>query len=388
MCTVNGIRTARWTLFACALLWISRGGAEAHPVAQGGLIVTISPIQLTVRATVSLEEVLVASAYGPDSARTTSPAEAAERHGAYLLEHLRISADGRRLQGRVDSPDVQKHVPPKFVYEFAYALDRPASEFRFEEDVLNEFEFAPGNRWEASYIVQINEEGRAAREGLLLTSRQPLVFPRENRSTVSSAAPRLDRWQVLRDYFHHGLLHILTGYDHLLFITALVLSVRGLWELVKVVTAFTLAHSITLALSAFDLFRLPPSVVEPVIAASIIFVAVQNVFWPERTRDWTRLAVAFFFGLFHGLGFAGGLLEAMQGMSSNALVLAILGFSVGVEVGHQVVVLPTFCALKLARGWRLGPNQNEARTLLISRYASAAISVAGMVYFGAALRWW
>jgi len=166
------------------------------------------------------------------------------------------------------------------------------------------------------------------------------------------------------------------------------LSVRSLWELAKVITAFTLAHSITLALSAFDLFRLPPPVVEPVIAASIIFVSFQNVFWPERTRGWTRLAVAFFFGLFHGLGFAGALLEAMQGMSSNALVLAILGFSAGVEVGHQVVVLPTFCALKLARGWRRVADQNEARTLRISRWASAAISLAGMVYLGAALRWW
>lgn len=381
-------------LCACALLWVLRSSTEAHPVAQGGLIVTISPTQLTVRASVSLEEVLVASAYGPDSARAKSQVEDAERHGVYLLEHLRISAGGGRLEGRIvgrDSPrrvqDVPKHLPPKFVYEFVYAMDKPASEFRFEEDVLNEFEFAPGNRWEASYIVQINEEGHAAREGLLLTSRQPLVFARENQSS-SSAAPRLDRWQVFRDYVHHGLLHILTGYDHLLFVTALVLSVRSLWELVKVITAFTLAHSITLALSAFDLFRLPAPVVEPVIAASIIFVALQNVFWPERTRDWTRLAVAFFFGLFHGLGFAGGLLEAMQGMSSNALVLAILGFSAGVEVGHQVAVLPTFCALKLARGWRRDPLQNEARTLLISRCASAAISLAGMVYLGAALRWW
>ena len=193
---------------------------------------------------------------------------------------------------------------------------------------------------------------------------------------------------MLLDYFHHGLLHILTGYDHLLFVTALVLSVRSLWELVKVITAFTLAHSITLALSAFDLFRLPSPIVEPMIAGSIIFVALQNVFWPERTRDWTRLAVAFFFGLFHGLGFAGALLEAMQGMSSNALLLAILGFSGGVEVGHQVVVFPTFAVLKLARGRRRGPLQNEARTLLISRCASAAISLAGMVYLGAALRWW
>jgi hydrogenase/urease accessory protein HupE len=391
MFTADGIGPARWPLFACALLWVLRIGAAAHPVAQGGLIVTISPNQLTVRATISLEEVLVVSAYGAESARAKSPAEAAERHGPYLLEHLRVFADGRRLTGRNlprQVQDVEKHVPPKFVYEFAYALEKPVSEFRFEEDVLNEFEFAPGNRWEASYIVQINEEGHASREGLLLSSRGPLVFTQENLSASASAAPRLDRWQVLRDYFRHGLLHILTGYDHLLFVTALVLSVRSLWELAKVITAFTLAHSITLALSAFDLFRLPSPVVEPVIAGSIVFVALQNVFWPERTRDWTRLVVAFFFGLFHGLGFAGALLEAMQGMSSNALVLAILGFSAGVEVGHQIVVLPTFCALKLAGGWRRNPTAAEARALLISRWGSAAISLAGTVYLGAALRWW
>lgn len=387
---VSALGMARWILGAGAFLWISQRAAEAHPVAQGGLIVTISPSQLTVRATVSMEEVLVASAYGPESARAKSPEEAAQRHGAYLLEHLRISADGRRLPGRSiqSTPSGSDEKSRRFVYEFAYVLHKPASEFRFEEDVLNEFEFAPGNRWEASYIIQITEEGHPPREGLLLTSRQPLVFARENFLALASAPPRLDRGQVLRDYFHHGLLHILTGYDHLLFVAALVLGVRGLWELVKVITAFTLAHSITLALSAFDLFRLPSPVVEPVIAASIILVALQNVFWPERTRDWTRLAVAFFFGLFHGLGFAGGLLEAMQGMSSNALVLAILGFSAGVEVGHQIVVLPTFCALKLARGWRRPPSQSELRTLLIRRWASAAISLAGMVYLGAALRWW
>jgi hydrogenase/urease accessory protein HupE len=376
---------ARWILLACALLWISRVGAEAHPVAQGGLIVTISPGQLNVRATVSLEEVLVASAYGPESTRAKSPAEAAKGHGPYLLEHLRISADGQRLGGRmIDSREVEEK-PKRFAYEFAYTLDKPVSEFRFEEDVLNEFEFAPGNRWEASYIVQISEQGHAVREGLLLSSRQPLVFVREQ-SASASAPPRLDRWQVLRDYFRHGLLHILTGYDHLLFVTALVLSVRSLWELAKVITAFTLAHSITLALSAFDLFRLPAQIVEPVIAASIIFVALQNVFWPERTRDWTRLAVAFFFGLFHGLGFAGGLLQAMQGMSSRALLLALLGFSAGVEAGHQVVVLPTFCALKLARRRVRDSAQSEARMLLISRWGSAAISLAGMVYLAAALR--
>src|SRR2546423_1865548 len=234
MSTANGNRAVRWIPLTCAFLWILRACAEAHPVSQGGLIVTISSRELSVRATVSLEEVLVASAYGPESGLASSPAEAAARHGPYLLEHLRIQGDGRRLQGRLiqslnSGTDKKSH---RFVYDFVYPLEKPASEFRFEEDALNEFEFAPGNRWEASYIVQITEEGLAAREGLLLTSRQPLVFRRENPATFSMTMARVDRWQVIRDYFRHGLLHILTGYDHLLFVAALVLAVRSFWGLV------------------------------------------------------------------------------------------------------------------------------------------------------------
>jgi hydrogenase/urease accessory protein HupE len=384
------IRVPCGPLLAALFVWIFSGAATAHPVAQGGMVVMISPNQLTTRITVSPEEVLVASAYGRNSARAKSPSEAAKEYGGYLLEHVQVLADGQPLHGqltREDSSQTEQGAL-RFVYQFVYPLANPASKFRFEENVLNEFEFAPGNRWEASYVVQITEEGQSAHESLLLTSRQPLVFLRETPSSQTGAAPHLDRARVLRDYFRHGLLHILTGYDHLLFVTALVLSVRSLWELVKVVTAFTLAHSITLALSAFDLFRLPSSVVEPMIAVSIIFVALQNIFWPERTRGGARLAVAFFFGLFHGLGFAGGLLNAMQGMSSNGLVLAILGFSAGVEAGHQVVVLPTFCALKFARGWQHSGTDREARALLLSRWGSGAISLAGMVYLGAALRWW
>jgi hypothetical protein len=386
--------TAQRPAIGCCLfsfiLCLVPGLAKAHPVAQGAMVVAISPGQVMVRAIVTLEEVLVADAYGPESSRVKSQAEAAQRHGAYLLKHLRLSADGRRLEGeRVESvPPNLPGQPGRFVYQFIYRLSTPASEFRFEEDVLNEFEFAPGNRWEASYIVQISEEERPPREGLLLTSRQPVVYVRQNQSAPVGAAPRLDRGQVLRDYFQHGLLHILTGYDHLLFVSALVLSVRSLWELAKVVTAFTLAHSITLALSAFDVLRLSSLVVEPAIAASIVFVALQNALWPKKTHGWTRLAVAFFFGLFHGLGFAGGLLEAMQGMSSHGLVFALVGFSAGVEVGHQIVVLPTFCALKIARGWRSAGAAREARTLLWSRFASGAISLAGLVYFASAVRRW
>jgi hypothetical protein len=191
---------------------------------------------------------------------------------------------------------------------------------------------------------------------------------------------------VFRDYVRNGIMHILTGYDHLLFITALVLGAVTFWDLIKVVSAFTLAHSITLALSVLNIMRLQGRIVEPIIAASIVFVAVQNIFWPERRCGTGRLLIAFCFGLFHGLGFAGGLLQVMQGMSGLAVGMAVVAFSFGVELGHQMVVLPTFAGLKLARQVRVDAAGRDRLTLGALRYGSACISVAGLFYLVAALR--
>jgi hypothetical protein len=99
---------------------------------------------------------------------------------------------------------------------------------------------------------------------------------------------------LFKAFFYQGIHHILTGYDHLLFISALVLAATTFWDLLKVVTAFTIAHTITLSLAAFNLVSLPQGVVEPFISASIVFVALQNVFWPSRARGWSRRGAAFF----------------------------------------------------------------------------------------------
>jgi len=134
-----------------------------------------------------------------------------------------------------------------------------------------------------------------------------------------------------------------------------------------------------------NVVRLQERVVEPMIAASIVFVALQNVFWPQHSRGAARLGVAFFFGLFHGLGFAGGLLDAMEGMAGLTVGLAIVAFSVGVEIGHQVVVLPLFGVLKIVR-WRRKEGARLAEYLF--RYGSAVICLAGLFYLVTALRYW
>jgi hydrogenase/urease accessory protein HupE len=218
--------------------------------------------------------------------------------------------------------------------------------------------------------------------------------PPSTSSTPSNALPPqpgnwLDRtgsWSLFKAFFYHGVCHILTGYDHLLFVTALVLAATTLWELVKVVATFTLAHTITLTLAAMNLISLPAWVVEPLIAASIVFVAIQNVFWPQRAKGWSRLGAAFFFGLFHGLGFAGGLLEAMREMPSGTMFLAILAFSIGVEAGHQMVVLPLYTTLSAARRLRPDAAARARFALICQRIGSAGISVAGIYYLCLAIR--
>jgi HupE / UreJ protein len=349
--------------------------AAAHPVAQGALEVVIFPERVSLTARVSMEEVLVAAAYGAQ--KTTSVLEMLRVHGDYLLAHFRVAADGRQLNGRVVKVPEQADGRPVYELEYRLVGGAPAG-IVLQQDALREFEFAPGNPWEANYVVRIERHGGFAIEGLLLSSARLLAVDL-NRMTSG-----VDRARMAKEYVHHGIMHILSGYDHLLFIAALALGVATLWDLVKVVSAFTVAHSITLTLSVFNIVRLPENIVEPMIAASIVFVALQNVIVPERSRGAGRLCVAFFFGLFHGLGFAGGLLSAMEGMAGLAVGLAILAFSAGVEIGHQMVVLPIFGALTTAR--RLAPPAALVPVRVV-RYGSAGIFAAGMFYLVAALHW-
>lgn len=205
-------------------------------------------------------------------------------------------------------------------------------------------------------------------------------------SPATTASPAMASeahvWPTFRAYAAHGVMHILTGYDHLLFVSALVLAATSLWDLVKVVTAFTVAHTLTFTLAVLGLIHLSERVVEPMIAASIVLVALQNIFWPRASRGWMRIAVAFGFGLFHGLGFAGGLRDAMTDMPRVGLVVALLGFSLGVELGHQVVVLPVFGMLTAARRQTL-PSQVPSPWY---RCASAAICLGGLFFLIQAFR--
>jgi hypothetical protein len=150
---------------------------------------------------------------------------------------------------------------------------------------------------------------------------------------------RATKWMVAGAYWKIGTIHILEGFDHLLFLLTLLLIVAGLWPLLKTVTAFTLAHSLTLALATLGIVHIPPVPTEAVISLSIVLLAVevvhknQGILTSSERFPWL---VAFTFGLVHGLGFAGALSEI--GVPQNEVPLALLMFNVGVETGQVMFV--------------------------------------------------
>ena len=175
-------------------------------------------------------------------------------------------------------------------------------------------------------------------------------------SYVFEAEP--NPWQVARTYLALGVEHILSGVDHLLFVLALLMVVVGWRRLVGTVTAFTIAHSITLALASLGFVRVPGPPVEAIIALSIVFVAAEIIRGRQGNPGLTaRLPwiVAFSFGLLHGFGFAGALSEI--GLPQSSIPLALFTFNVGVEIGQLLFIAAIMVVYAI--GKRLQPTPPE-----------------------------
>ncbi len=173
-----------------------------------------------------------------------------------------------------------------------------------------------------------------------LTPDRPMV-------TIKSVP---DRWQVARTYALLGVEHILTGYDHLLFVVALMLLLMRGWVVVRAVTAFTVAHSLTLAGTTLGLVGLAQAPVEALIALSIVFLSVEIIKQKDgtpRLSERIPWAVAFLFGLLHGFGFAGALREI--GLPEGEVPMALLTFNLGVEVGQMVIIAGCLAAIAALR---------------------------------------
>jgi hydrogenase/urease accessory protein HupE len=219
------------------------------------------------------------------------------------------------------------------------------------------------------YLEVQNSRGETTFEQLLSAAadRATVEMPRNNASMAG-----FEIVSSFTNFLTLGVKHILTGYDHLLFLLGLLVVARGFFSSLSIITSFTIAHSITLAAATFNLAHIPSRIVEPLIAASIVYVGIENLLGSDVPK--ARQLVTFGFGLIHGFGFASVLREMGIGAGTDGIALPLLSFNVGVELGQIMV-----SAVALPIIWKL-----RAKPVFIARWApvcSAAVVLLGSFWF-------
>lgn len=328
---MGGFSAGCGRVLLAAVLLLPAAGAWAHDPGLSSLDVAVNPAAVDVKVTFALQDI---EAFAPldsdlDAEVSDSEREAAKPGIAKLLAgQLRISVDGAAVApsepGNV-SFDGQNNTHVEFRYSRI-----PKQQLFVQSAFLAQL--PDGHQ---QYLVVRGADGQTLAEKMLRKQDDSLSV------SFAGAADAHSAFDTFSDFFKLGIEHIVTGYDHLLFLLALLAVTHGFWPALKIITFFTLAHSLTLALAGLSLVELPGSFVEPFIAATIIYVGVENIIRGEHPKG--RHWLTFGFGLIHGFGFAGALREMEISSGDTGILLPLLSFNLGIESGQiavAAVVLP------------------------------------------------
>jgi hypothetical protein len=327
-----GVVFAAW--LALVLFWVSP--ALAHKPSDSYLTLDVQGARVEGRWDIALRDLdYTLGLDADDNGKITWGEVRAKKDAifALALSHLTLDADGARCSENPGDLRVADHSDGAYAV-LAFTAACPSAPQLFGVDYELFFQEDPQHRG----VTRIDDGG---------STRTAIFSFGDRRQHFEKTAP--ERGHQFVSAVKNGIGHIASGIDHLLFLLALLLpSVLrrdedgwkpvgtfklALIDVAKIVTSFTIAHSITLSLSALDVVRLPSRLVESGIAASVVFAALNNIV-PMLEGD--RWAAAFMLGLLHGFGFSATLLDL--GLPRQALVLTLFGFNVGVEIGQLVVV--------------------------------------------------
>ncbi len=336
------------------LLLFFASAAHAHKASDAYLSLSSDGPSLRGQWDIALRDLELAVGIDADGDGRVTWGELRAREAAvdaYALSHLRISQGETPCPARVTAHQVDRHTDGAYaVLQLAAECPSGAQPIAVDYDLL--FALDPQHRG----LLRFEHGGETT---------SAVLSPDKARVVLFSAAPPARR--TLVDFAREGVWHIWLGFDHVLFLLSLLLPAalrRGEtgWEpvprarsavadVLRVVTAFTVAHSLTLALAALGVVALPSRLVEPLIAASVALAALDNLRPFLRAPRW---AVAFGFGLVHGLGFASVL--AGLGLPPHARALALIGFNAGVELGQLALVAGFLPAALVLRRSALYPR--------------------------------
>lgn len=304
----------------------------AHDPGLSSADLTRTPAGINAKITFSLQDIeaFVPMDSDQDAEVTTAEQDAAKpRIAEWVLAGAAVGLDGVTVTpsglGTVSFDDKNN----AFI-EFHYA--QPASKsIAFTADFLNKL---PATH--KQYATLKDEAGHSLGEKMLSQADNNLTV-----AMSSGSAAKAPEASTFTDFLLLGIEHILTGYDHLLFLFSLLVVTRSFWPALKIITFFTLAHSITLGLAGFSIIDIPSAIVEPLIAATIIYVGLENILRGDQVKG--RQWLTFFFGLIHGFGFASVLREMGISSYETGIMLPLFSFNLGVELGQVTVaamVLP------------------------------------------------
>jgi hydrogenase/urease accessory protein HupE len=347
-------RSTAW-LVAALIAGIS-APVFAHPAPFSYLDVRLEPGALDVTVVVHVLD--VAHDLGLPEAQLLDPVGLAPHLNALTTligSRLQLLADRRAVEGGIWS--APEPVPDRdgIRLRLRYVLSRPPGLVTVAGRL---FPYDPAHQT----FVNIYERDALMTQAILGTDRQQIeYYPGTRQGTVA----------VIRKFAASGVHHILIGPDHLLFLIGLLLLGGSLRQLVLVVSAFTLAHSVTLSLAALRLVSPPAWIVEPAIALSIVFVGADNL-TVRNGRD-VRAWIAFAFGLVHGFGFANVLRE--MDLPPRALGWSLFSFNLGVEIGQLLVVVAVSSALAAVRA------KSEAAGRRLAFVGSVVVIAAGTFWF-------
>ncbi len=355
-------RVGRWCragVLALLLTSVSTVTASAHDPGLSSLEVSLTASTIVARLSLSPRDAEMAAALEPGSRFADSErAGAAATLGAFARRTIELQIDGQRLSaGRAK---VERAGDATVIVELTYA--RPiGSRLTVRSRVAKGL--ASGHR----ELVTVR-----GTSGTVVSER--MIGGGDGGEPIALDVPGgiLD---LARQFFVLGLEHILSGYDHLLFLAGLLLGVHGSRRVAVTATAFTIGHSLTLMSAVLGIVALPAGLVEPLIAASIAYVGVENLVSTNTSSRW-RTALAF--GLIHGFGFAGALQELGVGSGGVRTVVPLGFFNLGVEAGQVAVALMVLPVL-----WYLRTRQPLG--LVVLRPCSGLVALCGACWFVARL---
>ncbi len=337
------------------LLVLASAPAQAHKPSDSYLRLNFESGQaLTGRWDIALRDLEYAIGLDSNADGAITWGELKAQRGAlfaYALARLGITAGGEPCASIPGALKTTEHTDGGYaVLYFAVECNAPVDRFTVDYRLFTDLD--PSHRG----LLQVRGDGLA---------NTAVLGP--DRPQIEITSGQTNRWRAFSDYLRQGIHHIWIGIDHILFLVVLLLPAVLIWRdrrwrpqsqagaairvVVAMVTAFTVAHSITLSLAVLGVVSLPSRLVESVIALSIVVMALNNIY-PVMPRG--RWVLAFIFGLAHGFGFASVLADL--GLPGGALGLALFGFNVGVEIGQLVIVialLPMSIALRHTAFYRV-----------------------------------